>query len=239
MLGIRPTLCSIACVLSWAGPGCGDDTGTDGAGRTSAGAGAGASAQAGASGALSAMPRDSLPEPFDTSMPAPTGPVCGLSVAASCDGNEDCPSGQVCCGDIEMMSFRYTRIACQDSCPRDQMHYRLCHPGETCTEPSDVCRHSQILPYDFLAVCAPPAMNVTTQPTGSIGDGVACGSTTCGAGESCCLRSLLDRAAMMRQVLEPYCMPPDGVCDCATATDGGVGDEDAGTGTVTDADAGP
>src|ERR1700737_2390136 len=53
--------------------------------------------------------------PIDSSMMM--GDVC-TPLAVPCDGPEDCPTGQICCGTVGMgaAGIAYTNIACQPSC---------------------------------------------------------------------------------------------------------------------------
>ena len=172
----------------------------------------------------------------------PLGPlpvsVCAMSVAAECDGHEDCGEGQVCCGTFNPspMSFRYESIRCADSCDNDGRHIALCHPGENCG-PGQVCRRSLLIGYEFISVCAAPA-DVPTLATGeSVQGEIACGDATCDSDrERCCLRMRYDFADLSAHALEPYCMPSDADdtdCSCDATppprVDAGTPDEDAGT----------
>ena len=172
---------------------------------------------------------------FDASvlpMPVFSGELCVLHVGASCDGPEDCASGQQCCAQFERTSYSYTRIECADSCANADQ-YELCHPGQQCETSGYVCRRSVIVPHDFIHVCASPAP-VPPPPAGPAGvplEGeVVCGDGTCRAGdEVCCLRSQFDFATMKLNPLQPYCAPEGSACECtdeATLPDASV--EDAG-----------
>lgn len=155
--------------------------------------------------------------PFDASvlpLPAPSGEVCALHVGASCDGPEDCASGQRCCAQFERPTYSYTSIECRDSCANPDQ-YELCHPGHACEDPSDVCRRSVIVPHDFINVCASPAAVPAESASAAIEGEVACGAASCRAGdEVCCLRSQFDFATMMLTALPPYCAPRGSACDC-------------------------
>lgn len=75
-----------------------------------------------------------------------TGPSCRITVA-SCDGPEDCPSGQVCCGTFS--AGAYSSIACKASC-KASSERELCHPGENaCSRPSQTCSPSPSLPEGY------------------------------------------------------------------------------------------
>ena len=168
------------------------------------------------------------PMPFDASADASSMWTCSLRVGAECDGDEDCTTGQVCCGELNMATFTYTSIGCRDSCPADMAHYKLCHPGETCPAADEVCRRSQLLPFEFISVCAAAAM-VPVEATGeSVAGEIGCGAMTCGSGQKCCLRSLLNVAMRAREVQEPQCVAFDAECDCEdpamSGEDGGLDD---------------
>jgi hypothetical protein len=61
----------------------------------------------------------------------------------TCDGNEDCGSGQMCCGIISGNS--YAKTVCQSSC-NGTTEREICHPGGTCVTPNTTCSHPQALP---------------------------------------------------------------------------------------------
>lgn len=142
------------------------------------------------------------------------GLICNLLVGASCDGDEDCPGEQLCCGDYNQDLGAYTRIGCADSCSPQASQYKLCHPGESCPTPGRVCRRSSILPYDFMMICA-GAANVPTEYTGGDDVGrIRCGDTDCGSGEQCCLRSEFNLEARISVPRSAYCTPLDAECEC-------------------------
>jgi hypothetical protein len=149
--------------------------------------------------------------------------VC-VPLAVPCDGKEDCPSGNVCCGNLGMTAngLGYTSIGCQPTCAAPDsgasdgglggfggLTLELCHAGDMCQDSTTMCGSSMYLP-SFLYRCytmgtAPPA-------TATGGPGVHCGTATCGTTEQCCLR----------EPMAPYCAPKGQACSCtASAADGG------------------
>ena len=136
---------------------------------------------------------------------------CELSVGLSCDGAEDCPAGQRCCGkwDNEYMEF-----GCFASCLAQQgdaqpgpgggpLWLELCHAGDTCEDSTTECLTSDYLPSS-LSRCfdqgMPPDPNL-----GRAAGQLNCGTDVCGSGEKCCLREPLDT---------PYCAPTSATCEC-------------------------
>jgi len=61
----------------------------------------------------------------------------------TCDGNEDCGAGQMCCGIIS--GNTYTKTVCQASC-NGTTEREICHPNGTCVTPNTTCSHPQALP---------------------------------------------------------------------------------------------
>jgi hypothetical protein len=139
-----------------------------------------------------------------------------MSVAAECDGREDCDEG-VCCAEFSPTSVRYERIACSTDCT-SATQFALCHPGERCSaNESLVCRRSLILPFEFLGVCAAPS-NIVGPPSGPASSGeITCGDETCEVGrERCCLRASFDFRTQSGGPLEPTCVGMDEPCNCDT-----------------------
>lgn len=166
-----------------------------------------------------------LPPPGGTSgnMGGDAGGMCYLRVAIACDGDEDCKGEQVCCGTFDSGNFTYTEVRCRATC--DAMdQYKLCHPGETCPNAGDVCRHSQVIPHDFIAVCASPA-NVPSDMTGVAARGIVCGDQTCTGRQECCLPGVIESGSgtnAVRRALPAHCVDSARECDC------GQGGADAG-----------
>lgn len=168
--------------------------------------------------ARAAEQADSLPSVpiIDASFMAPAsdGGACSNALGVQCDGAEDCPSGQVCCGTFSQASFGYTSMVCAETCDAESQRV-LCHPGDTCDNPDYVCRASQLLPFSFLSICAAPTTMVGEATGRSAVDQIVCGEGTCDAAtEQCCLRSGIDFAAMRLSTLEPVCLPLSTDCTC-------------------------
>jgi len=135
---------------------------------------------------------------------------CTELLGVPCDGAEDCPTGQQCCGKFD--GDHFSTFGCYPSCTAlepDASPYggwrQLCHAGDVCENSSYTCRTSDYLPT-FLTRCqavgldAPPPMNTEAGK-------VSCGTTACGTGEKCCLRPPHD----------PYCAPASADCECRPA----------------------
>jgi len=169
----------------------------------------------------------------------PQGEYCWLSVAAECDGPEDCSrtggGAGACCARIDPSTFIYTSIECADACDFRQT-FPLCHAGLPCTaDGTTVCRTSVLLPDDFIGVCAVP-LPTRGPPTGEAVPGqIDCGDESCVVGaEQCCLRKGFDASKGQSVAHEPYCAPAGAPCDCEDQSDppddagGGVIEDDAG-----------
>lgn len=169
---------------------------------------------------------------FDSGAPA-QGEYCSALVAAECDGNEDCPSGQTCCGTLNGSGGGYDSIKCQDTCDSSAGGIELCHPGDACPMPADaaapdgsanVCRRSLYLPA-YLAICNPPSSLLPTEFVGKpkAAHEINCGpNLTCGAGTKCCVLGNWDAMTKAISPRDGYCAPLDETCDCDKAPlDGG------------------
>jgi len=136
---------------------------------------------------------------------------CTVVAALPCDGAEDCPSGQRCCG--RLAGLAYVEFGCFESClglpDAGAMSFwrELCHAGDPC-ESGSSCLTSQYL-LASLARCdvvgAPPDPGLD-RAKGRIN----CGTNVCGDGEKCCVRS----------PHPPYCAPKAASCECRPG-DGG------------------
>ena len=139
--------------------------------------------------------------------------TCSMAVGTSCDGPEDCLSGQRCCG---RWSQGYTEFGCYASCDAltgdampgggGALWFDLCHPGDTCEVMGAECLTSPMYLPSSLSRCYDPGSGMP--PNASLGRGagqVNCGSDVCGMGEKCCLRG---------PMLEPYCAPSSATCSC-------------------------
>jgi hypothetical protein len=145
--------------------------------------------------------------------------TCTMSVGTTCDGPEDCPSGQRCCGKWEQ---QYTEFGCFASCDAltgdampgpgggGALWFDLCHPGDTCEVMGAECLTSPMYLPSSLSRCYDPGSG--SAPNASLGKGagqVNCGTDVCGAGEKCCLRG---------PMLDPYCAPTSATCSCTPPT---------------------
>jgi len=161
--------------------------------------------------------------------------TCTTAFGTTCDGAEDCPTGQRCCAKFQT---GYVQAGCFDSCAALQgdaaaggvmmggitFWAELCHAGDTCENSATTCGTSRYLPSS-LARCLPASvagMAMSGTPDGGLGhakNAVNCGNAVCGAAEQCCVR----------QPLEPYCAPKTATCEC-NVPDAGKPTKDAGTG---------
>jgi hypothetical protein len=144
-------------------------------------------------------------------LPSSSGPICSLQVGAECDGTEDCPKGEVCCGKLADLVPWYETISCQKSCPLPQS-YEICHAGTKCRDGSQ-CRRSVIIPHEFIGICSIAGRD--EKPTGDALKGeVACGPTTCQVGtQKCCLNAKVTFSSP--PMAEPaYCAPLSAGCLC-------------------------
>lgn len=163
--------------------------------------------------------------------------MCTVTAGTECDGPEDCPTGQHCCGEYNG-SGAYDRFSCMASCTADAgaglgggpLLFELCHGGDTCEDSTAMCLTSPYLPMS-LSRCLPAMLVGQTMgapPDASLGKAahaVNCGSAVCGSGEECCVR----------QPLAPYCAPKGTACSCdhvaapdAGTNEGGVTVKDGG-----------
>lgn len=60
-------------------------------------------------------------------LPACTTVPCLTGVSFACDEPADCPSGQVCCGQVGLVSGFY-QVACRDTCDPNLAQTTLCDP---------------------------------------------------------------------------------------------------------------
>jgi hypothetical protein len=180
---------------------------------------------AGASG-LGCVPNGDLGQP-EQSCEYDADNVCRRLLDVECDGPEDCPRGQMCCGEFSF-SGGYRSFSCQDDClaldaQGDAAWSEICHPGQPCAMEGYECRARTGYLPDFLYRCRMDG----TEP-GAAGstekDEVNCGDAVCGANEKCCI-SAPEGA--------PYCGPKDEPCLCNqdgrhSPDDGDAGTDDAG-----------
>jgi hypothetical protein len=139
---------------------------------------------------------------------------CTSVNALPCDGAEDCPKGQFCCGLRESQST-YTGFGCFASCltapgaTATAGWVQICHAGEACEDKSAgvACTTSQLLP-PTLARCLAAGGSAPPSATPTAGE-IRCGTKglLCSPGESCCFRPPRD----------PYCTAAGVACDCKHA----------------------
>ena len=171
-----------------------------------------------------AGPREREPRSVIDGLPT-DGQYCAVVIDAQCDGDEDCPDGQVCCGTLSGAGFHYEALGCSETCDGASGGYRICHQGELCDDQAFVCRRSSILPAYF-AICAAPSTLVPTtfDGTNTAAGEIRCGSDlVCGAGQKCCVLNGYDARAGTRFDRPGYCAPLGEECQCTTQTslDGG------------------
>jgi hypothetical protein len=161
---------------------------------------------------------------FDSGAPT-TGKYCAFQTTADCDGNEDCPSGQTCCGLLNPNGGAYDKVTCQDKCEGDTVR-PICHDGDVCPNPNPgpdgsapLCIRSTILPA-YLAICGVPG---TFTPKGFVGKPAAahqinCGpDLSCGPGTKCCVLTTWDAATRAQAPTGGYCAKTDEICSCEGA----------------------
>jgi hypothetical protein len=132
--------------------------------------------------------------------------TCTKAIDVTCDGPEDCPAGQRCCGKWDQA---YQMFGCFDSCTAQQVDagqalwFDLCHPGDACEDSTATCLTSTYL-TSSLSRC----YTMGSPPDPKFGNGkgqVNCGTDVCGASEKCCMRGV---------TLAPYCAPSGATCEC-------------------------
>ena len=163
-----------------------------------------------------------------------SGMACNLTLGVRCDGDEDCGGSQVCCGTYDQTTLAYLSMECADSCDGASQR-KLCHPGEVCPSADHVCRRSSLLPFDFVSVCATPAVVMSEQEGAAVEGEINCGTSTCEVGvEQCCLAAHVTmQPAVSVMALESHCAPVSEACECgqtavAPPVDAGGENEDAG-----------
>lgn len=85
----------------------------------------------------------------------------GVQTVISCQNEDECPNGQVCCGDVvqfqggggQTISY-YPAVECRAQC--DWPSRTMCNqPGDPICTGGTVCKQSQLLPQGFF-VCGMP-----------------------------------------------------------------------------------
>ena len=181
---------------------CGDDD-DEGTPTPDAGAGRGGGGGRGGSGGSSGRGGG-------TSDASDAG-SCTVAVATACDGPEDCPTGQRCCGKWDE---EYVEFGCYASCIAQTgdsgagpgggpLWFDMCHPGDACEDSTAMCLTSPYLPTSF-SRCYDSG-DPPNPALGNAANQVNCGTDVCTSGEKCCLRG---------STLEPYCAPTSATCAC-------------------------
>jgi hypothetical protein len=206
--------------------GCSQEGSEDGAG--SATAGSNASEDAGLSAPVARVPISV----FEADLPQ-QGQFCSLLTAVECDGSEDCPEGQICCGTLEG-ALAYESIRCQDRCDLADGGRILCHENEPCPDPEQVCMRSIVLP-SYLGICGTPS---AFTPSGFDSASTAPGEINCGAGVVCpqgmvcCSLTSWDAESQGASFIDGRCVADPEECSCT------AGVEPVSPGTTATGDAG-
>jgi hypothetical protein len=154
--------------------------------------------------------------------------MCTQAVDVTCDGPEDCPSGQRCCA---LWAQQYQQFGCFDSCAAQAadaaagqaLWIEMCHAGDTCEDPAAQCLTNTAYLPENLSRCYTDG-NPIPADVGAGAEEINCGDDVCGTGEKCCLR--------IPMPLSPYCAPEGDTCACdlPEAGAGGAGGTDGGAG---------
>jgi len=162
-----------------------------------------------------------LPESSCTPDPDNT---CERLVEVVCDGAEDCPGDQVCCGQY---LDGYRRFVCRDDCQAAEtdeggIWSDVCHPGDACPVDGYSCRANATFLPDFLYRCRDTGDPPTAVGSTAAGE-INCGAELCGADQKCCLSV----------PGEPRCVARSEACTCyqpepPPGSDGGADHGDAG-----------
>jgi hypothetical protein len=175
------------------------------------------------SGTLGCVPNTLLMMNAEQSCTYDPNNNCRQLIDVTCDGAEDCPSGEMCCGHYQ---GGYREFVCAPDCAAEQIAQggewsQICHPGDSCVNPSYECRQNTDFLPDYLYRCRDTGE--APRRTGSVAPGeVNCGDAVCGSGEKCCV-SVLPGVPVSGL---PVCVPSDQTCSCTPqATDHDAGME--------------
>jgi len=187
-------------------------------------------------GYLGCIPSASLSAPEASCEYDPRNTCTNLK-EVRCDGPEDCPGDQVCCGVFGgggfLSSGGYAEVGCFDSCSSSAdggggSLYEVCHAGASCGGGAaadggvSLCSQSPYLP-PYLSRCYSDNQGPPSEVNAS-GE-IACGDATCGGGEKCCVLDCSDSSCNTADLPAPYCAPAGEACTCV----GGLGSADAGS----------
>jgi hypothetical protein len=196
----------------------------------------GAQATGGAPGEDARAARDPV-SVWEPELPT-EGEYCSFLAAVECDGSEDCPDGQICCGTINGGSLSYDSVRCQDRCELAEGGREMCHPGYVCPNPEQECIRSIILPA-YLAVCS--TANAFTpegiEGTSSAPAEINCGpGLACTGGDVCCARTSWNAETQKAEFIDGRCAATADECSCSAGKepdavvplDGGAAGADSG-----------
>lgn len=172
-----------------------------------------------AAGSLGCIPNSTLMAP-DQSCTYDPNNTCERLFEVTCDGAEDCGSGQKCCAQYD---GGYRTTVCADDCAAEEMEQggtwsALCHPGDTCETPEGMAEYMCLQNTDFLPDYLFRCRDTGTTPeqTGSTAAGeINCGEDVCGSGEKCCI-SVPGLPVCVPSSQDCRCTPEGGIPDAGT-----------------------
>jgi hypothetical protein len=140
------------------------------------------------------------------------------SLPLPCDGPEDCPTGNLCCG--HFTTSNYVEFQCLPSCANaatdsgsQELWIELCHVGQACEDPTYTCSASAYLP---ISVCYDTGIDAGVSGSVAAGE-VNCGTSVCTSEQKCCVVTPGDS----------FCTAKSAPCGCTPSTpDAG---DDSGT----------
>jgi hypothetical protein len=163
-----------------------------------------------------------------TSLTGGTGGTGGgsagcTSLALPCDGPEDCPTGNMCCGHFGMSAGGYVEFQCLPSCTNatfdgggQDLWLELCHAGQACEDPTFTCSTSPTYLPPWLSRCYDSGGDAGTSGSTAASE-INCGNSVCTSEQQCCLVT----------PGESFCTAKGAACGCTPSTPDAGGD--AGT----------
>ena len=137
---------------------------------------------------------------------------CSYIEAVSCDGSEDCPTGQRCCTSLGPGNL--SRTGCYDSCSalitmEESANWReLCHATADCEDPAFQCLTSGSLP-PWLYRCFSGFGQAPTATYDTSAGSVNCGpNLVCSNGQKCCVGQSSSTGPTL------YCADANADCKC-------------------------
>lgn len=131
------------------------------------------------------------------------------SLALPCDGPEDCPTGNMCCGHFS--GNNYVEFQCLPSCANaatdggmNELWVELCHAGQACVDPTSTCSPSAYLP---ISVCYDTGVDAGVSGSVAAGE-INCGTSVCTSEQKCCLVT----------PGESFCTAQSAPCGCTPST---------------------